>query len=339
MVDGVVGVEDLMFRVFPEKTIVVYLDQNKWIDLSRAYHGMLGGKNFEHVLAKIQSAVADKNAIFPLSFQHYYETNKNSDLEQRRRLAKVMAEISQGICISPQERMLQWELERALAKLFGEPIPETPLIFGYGLPCAFGISLLIKDQDGYYVDIPENHFEQIKDKIASPDATFGILVEDNNDEFNIWAQEFQAIHNNLAGKLEGFRAKVKNLDKLSRKRAYSVHLATALEEEITKALSYFNKTPKEFFSIGAEKLDSFWEDVPTMNVEIELNVDRNEQWRDRKIEPNDVTDIAFLSIAIPYCDVLVVERSFCNLIKQNGLDKKYETHVFRDLNDLEKILM
>jgi hypothetical protein len=113
-----------MFTVFPERTTIIYLDQNKWIDLSRAYYGMAEGQKFQHVLTKIQSAVLSKNAIFPLSFQHYFETNKSSNLEQRRRLAKVMAELSQGICISPQERMMHWELKRSLAKLFNEPIFE-----------------------------------------------------------------------------------------------------------------------------------------------------------------------------------------------------------------------
>ena len=318
-----------MFTAFPEKTTIIYLDQNKWIDLSRAYYGMAEGKKFQGILSKVQSAVSSKNAIFPLSFQHYFETNKSSNLEQRRRLARVMAEISQGICISPQERMMQWELERSLGKLFNEPIPELPSALGYGFPCALGIS----------IEVSKDQLDETRDKIASPETTFNLLIEDNNDEFNVWTQEFEASHKDLAGKLEEFRKEVKYLDKLSRKRAYVVYLATALHEEITEVLRYFNKTPQELFLLDAEVLDSFWEDVPTLHIEIELNMSRNEQWRDRKIQPNDVTDISFLSTAIPYCDVLVVEKPFHNLIKQNKLDEKYKTQVFKDLNDLEKILV
>lgn len=325
--DGVVGGEILVFTTFPERTTIIYLDQNKWIDLSHAYHGMPEGQKFQHVLTKIQSAVSRKDAIFPLSFQHYFETNKGSNLEQRRRLAKVMAEISKGICISPQERMMQWELKRSLAKLFNEPILETPSAFGYGFPCALGLS----------VEIPKDQFDEAREKITSFETTFNLIVEDDSDEFNAWSQEFEITHNKLAGNLEKFREKVKNLEKLSRKHAYVVHLAIALQEEITEALSYFNKTPQELFSIGAKKLDSFWENVPTLHVEIELNVSRSEHW-DRKIEPNDTTDIAFLNVAIPYCDVLVVEKYFHNLIKQKGLDKKYKTQVFRSINDLEGVL-
>jgi hypothetical protein len=318
-----------MFTLFPEKTIVVYLDQNKWIDLSRAYYGMPEGKQFQPVLTKIQSAVLNKSAIFPLSFQHYFETNKTPDIERRKRLAKVMAEISQGICISPQERMMQWELGRSLAKLFDEPFPEVPSAFGYGFPCALGIS----------IEVPKDQYDETREKITSPETTFSLLVEDDNDEFNRWAQEFETTHYDLARKLEQFRKDVKNLNKLSRKHAYIAHLAEALKEKMTKVLGYFNKTYQEFLSIDAERLDAFWNDVPTIHVEIELNMGRNEQWKDRKIQPNDSTDIAFLSTAIPYCDVLVVEKSFHYLIQQIKLDEIYEMHVFKDLNDLKKILI
>jgi hypothetical protein len=326
-----------MFTTFPKETTIVYLDQNKWIDLSRAYHGMPEGKEFQPALTKIQSAVLNKSAIFPLSFQHYFETNKDPDLERRRRLARVMAELSQGICISPQERMMQWELERALAQLFNEQSPEIPPTFGYGIPCAFGFSLIVKDQSGNYVALPKEQSEQIRDGITSFDATFNLLMEDDNVEFHDWAQEFQITHNNLAGKLEEFRKTVRKLGKLSRKRAYIVHLATALEEEITKVLGYFDKTPEDLFSIGAEKLDAFWENIPTLDVEIELNVSRNEHW-DRKIESNDATDIAFLNVAIPYCDVLVLEKYFHNLARNSKLDKKYNTRIIKSLSDLENFL-
>jgi len=316
-----------MFAEFPKSSTIVYLDQNMWIYLSQAYYGIPKGEKYQPVLAKIQKAVSNKSAIFPLSSQHYYETNKGSDLEQRKRLAKVMAEISQGIAISPQERMFKWELVRALAKLFNEPIPAMPPVLGYGLPCAFGISL----------QIPKEQFDETRDRITSPNTTFSLLVENDNDEFNNWAQEFETTHSNLTGKLNEFREKVRKSDKSLRRRAYVVHLATALEEEITKSLGYFNKTPEEFFSIGAEKLDSFWENIPTMNVEIELNVGRNEHW-DRKIEPNDTTDIAFLTVAIPYCDIVVLERYFHNLAQNKVLDKKYNTRIIRNLGDLENSL-
>lgn len=336
-----------MFTTFPEGTNIVYLDQNKWNDLSNAYHGLPQGQKFQHVLEKILMAVSNKSAIFPLSFEHYFETSKDPDAERRKRLAKVMAEVSQGVTISPQERTLQWELEGALAKLYDEPSPKTLSLFGYGFPCAIGVSLVTEDQTGNYVmkdhngdfvTISIDQFEQIRERLFSSQAIYDFLMESDNGEFSAWTQEFQAHRINLTGRLENFRTKVRKSNKPLHKHAYIAHIATALEEEITKALDYFNKTPEEFFSIGAEKLDDFWEDVPTLNVEIELNVGRNEHW-DRKIEPNDATDISFLNVALPYCDVLVVEKYFHNLIKQIGLDKRYQTLVFRDLNDLEGILV
>jgi len=66
-------------------------------------------------------------------------------------------------------------------------------------------------------------------------------------------------------------------------------------------------------------------------------VSRNEHW-DRKIESNDATDIAFLNVAIPYCDVLVLEKYFHNLARNSKLDKKYNTRIIKSLSDLENFL-
>jgi hypothetical protein len=342
-----VGGNALMFTTFPKETTIIYLDQNKWNDLSCAYYGMPEGKKFRHVLEKIQTAISNKSAILPLSFEHYFETNKDPDVERRKRLAKVLAKISQGIAISPQERTTQLELTRALAELYNEPIPKTLSMIGYGFPCVIGESLIIEDQNGSYimkdrngnfVTLTREQVEGIRDRITSPDLIFKLLIEVDNNEFNKWVQEFQTSHAKLATNLERFRQEVRRDDKTLHKSAYAEQLATALEDEISKALSHFNKTTEEFFSISAEKLDAFWENVPTLDVEIALNAGRNEHWR-RTIEPNDVTDISFLNVAIPYCDVLVVEKYFHNLIKQIGLDKKYKTQIFRNINDLEEILV
>ncbi len=77
-----------MFTAFPETTTIVYLDQNKWIDLSRAYYGIQDGQKFQSVLTKIQTVVSNKSAIFPLSFQHYYETNKSSEYRTTQTFSK-----------------------------------------------------------------------------------------------------------------------------------------------------------------------------------------------------------------------------------------------------------
>ena len=82
---------------------------------------------------------------------------------------------------------------------------------------------------------------------------------------------------------------------------------------------------------------AFFADVPTLDVETELAVARNEDWN-KGIHTNDSDDIAFLSVAIPYCDIVVTEKYWRHRVKTAKLNKKYETIILDDLLDLERYL-
>ncbi len=49
-----------------EMLMVIYLDQNKWIDLARAYHNRPNGNQFKSVLQKVIEAVESKKSNFPI---------------------------------------------------------------------------------------------------------------------------------------------------------------------------------------------------------------------------------------------------------------------------------
>jgi hypothetical protein len=55
--------------------------------------------------------------------------------------------------------------------------------------------------------------------------------------------------------------------------------------------------------------------------------------RDWKI--NDLRDIAALSIAIPYCDVVVTDKKACDTAANRAhLDREFSTPIFSKLTDL-----
>jgi hypothetical protein len=58
---------------------------------------------------------------------------------------------------------------------------------------------------------------------------------------------------------------------------------------------------------------------------------RNPQW---EWHQHDRTDIASLSAALPYVDILVTEKQWCHVIRQAGLDIKYRTQVVSSISDL-----
>ena len=78
---------------------------------------------------------------------------------------------------------------------------------------------------------------------------------------------------------------------------------------------------------------AFVHDIPTVDVFVTLGLERDKQ-ADRPIHRNDLKDIGFLAMALPYCDVIVCEKFFGHLACSVGLDKKYSTLVLRSLDDL-----
>src|SRR5262245_14450491 len=116
----------------------IYLDQNKWVDLARAYHGHPDGGAFTATLKACKRAVEGRTAFFPLSVTHYEETAVVSDSGRRDRLAEVMELLSGFTTIASQLRVVPVELEWALNRRFGRPAkPMDLVLYGFGAAHAF----------------------------------------------------------------------------------------------------------------------------------------------------------------------------------------------------------
>jgi len=88
---------------------------------------------------------------------------------------------------------------------------------------------------------------------------------------------------------------------------------------------------------GAESMEEFFEDMPATNVSFRLTYARDELF-ERKVQPNDIADINHLAGAIPYCDIVVTEKTFGSMAQKLGLDKKYGCTVLRSLKELNKMI-
>ena len=82
---------------------------------------------------------------------------------------------------------------------------------------------------------------------------------------------------------------------------------------------------------------SVLESVPTLDVLVTLETERDENLP-RKPHENDLADLAALSVAIPYCDIVVTEKHWANVAKRNKLNRKYDTCILTDVRELETVL-
>ena len=89
----------------------VYLDQNKWVDLSRGFDSDgADGARFRDVALEIEAAVEARRASFPLSVAHIFETWKRRKWEPRHALAATMTRISRNDAIAAPHALLHAEL-------------------------------------------------------------------------------------------------------------------------------------------------------------------------------------------------------------------------------------
>jgi len=83
-------------------------------------------------------------------------------------------------------------------------------------------------------------------------------------------------------------------------------------------------------------IESFLEDIPSSDILIHLSFARDEESQERVVQPNDLIDIAHLAGAVPYCDIVVMEKMFASICCKLKLDKKYGCMVLNSLKDLNK---
>ena len=75
---------------------IVYLDQNKWIELARVQAGAVTSGPTADLYSQLLAAVECGKVLFPLSVSHVLETSKRNEPISRGHLAETQAKLSRG---------------------------------------------------------------------------------------------------------------------------------------------------------------------------------------------------------------------------------------------------
>jgi hypothetical protein len=145
------------------------------------------------------------------------------------------------------------------------------------------------------------------------------------------------INEPFVAKMEKSREQDRGENNDLQERTYLAVLTKELQPKLISMLGNRSRTMNDFFSLGLENVRSFFHNVPTLDIEIGLALSLNRHW-DRKLRVNDTSDVAFACISVPYCDVVVTEVFLRTLVTRRRIDKKYNTVVLSDLNDLLPLL-
>lgn len=328
-----------------EIPVIVYLDQNKWIDLSRSYYVVNNESKFRNLLTLLQKLCEEGKLIMPLSVVHFTETQKESNIERRKKLAHLMTELSRGYTILLQEKVLDLEISNCV----GVNCNETPINIrkeilgkGYGFALGMGTPILKLPPSVFESSTKEKQFHMDwKNHIESREIIYKHLVErDSNLE-----KKLECLRRGETEALPKVEIARSNAQRdLNKEQRYYVELIDLTDDRfVGKLISEVKKRNVNIIdllpigNLTKEEVDNFYENFPTMLVTVKLYWRRNEETQ-RRAKLNDGRDLAFLSVAIPYCDIVVIEKDWCSKAKALKLDAKYGTLLYRNLEELESYL-
>ena len=329
---------------------------NQWVYLAQAATGHANGKRYEKALEALRGAVG--RLVIPLSAAHYMEVEGIRDAKRRSNLATLMEELSGFVCIMPPSSVMRVELDAALAQLLGTPslFPSAPLL-GLGALQAFGrrggLTIHSEDEGDITARVRQEwpggpaaydafslaaDLQITRDVLRGPDGEVEVaemrgrgwdptvarrIAEDR-------AQGERGLAQRLVAKPE-YRDRVRDLVSA---RYLAFELVNAFKEAVAAhGRGDLVATLTDDIDIARRLTDS----MPSADAWISLLTasHRNPQSR---WEPNDIFDFDALSVAVPYCDVVVTDRHACSLTNAARLPQRLGTKVIPTLDQLVSVL-
>lgn len=320
--------------------MIIYLDQNKWIDLARALIKPEDNPNFIDVANLIKDKSTKGEWQLPISMVHFMETCTRADEKSRTRLAKVMSKISRNKSIQSFIDLTELEFINAFSKIHnGSPCIEIDAISD-NLFDALGPQVPTLEISDSVPKEAQIQIQQIfKEDVLENEELFVLLMEKYEDRESIAdiekddydaKESWEALQTEFSGLPIEYRYKIFLI------RSFFDHFSMFYK----KIMLVLNKTkeqilPKEILA-SQEKTLELLESIPSLDVRVKLMYEslRNPN---RPVHEHDSNDVAFLSTAIPYTDVVITERTWKHFANTAKLGKKYNTIIENDLNFLKTL--
>jgi len=332
---------------------VVYLDLNHWIYLAQASVRHSKGSSFARALEACRDARSAGTALFVLSDIHYMEMLKIKDPAQRRALANVMEELTDFAALVSRVVVMELELTAMLDRFAREPspLPVIPLI-GRGVRHTVGrqSGLKIMGPSGDATDQARERMgaKAFDDFVAQADLLLerSVLRGPTDNEVESlralgWNPE--AVMQVAERRAAEERDQTLRLDgggpwRHSRLRdvvsARELHIE--FQDILPRALAERGLVLSDVIS-DLQSARAFVRAMPSTEVSIELKTAWHRN-RDKQWSANDIYDIDAMSLAVPYCDVVVTEKACHHALEAARLGKRMHTALLRNLEDLPSTL-
>jgi hypothetical protein len=329
---------------------VIYLDLNHWISLAKADTDHRDGARFRDALEFVRH-LGDR-VVIPLASVHYMEMGAIADPQQRFAIAGVMEELTGFACIVPRSTVIRLEIDAGLARIVqAEPRFTRVGLLGHGVMQAFGKrgGLQVRLDDGEVVTSQirelwpdgEHEFDEFirsgellldRSVLRGPtDAEAPALRERGWDPTGS-----RAVAEDRAASERELVQQLDDKPGLRRGRLRDAVAARYLANEVLPLLLealQLHGIALTDIAVDRDAGRRFVDAMPSADAWISLLTarHRNSQLR---WEPNDMFDLDAMSVAIPYCDVVVTDRHACRVANVAGLPERLGATVIATLDEL-----
>jgi hypothetical protein len=310
----------------------VYIDLNHWIGLAKSRKG--GDLALEQRLAALVDAGA---IVVPVSAAHIIEIAAILSERQRQNLSSMLRSLSRGVVLRSLDEVRAIEVSSRVAAHYGigAPVDVKSIALARGYARAFGEpkiefssspranpgEAVIAEQEVWDVlndeklldEILSLYFAKIKTEGPEHGAVKAGLEQTRQA---IQGKELAAIETEcLSGLRRGFAA-----------------LALRAVTELGLSQAQLEANPPTHFWTN-----EYMATLPTFNVWSKLYA-YLARVMSREITVNDLYDMGHLSVAVPYCDVVVADAAMKHLLTFRRLNEAYNTAVHSDLTEaIEKL--
>lgn len=302
---------------------------------------------------------ADAGVAFPLSCTHYIETGAIRNPRQRRDVAAVMASVSHCRTIRLRRDLLRNQLLVAMHEQFGRPTfrPQNLDPLGVGVHWAFqGVekTLQVHNADGEIIDLDQ--FPREMRIRATQGVEYQLLAGPPGEDEKVLRKRYGYRPESTVevgrSRLEWEQEFVGHLDDTPPKDPAELRVWIQAREVVHENLELLVQVFKEYGlptrllagGFGDNDPDGrhhfvsgFFDQLPSVRVavDLKLSVHRNNQ---RGWAKNDVYDIDAMSIAVPYCAVVVTDKAAADALRRVRAGEHHGTFITAKLAELTEVL-
>lgn len=311
---------------------VIYLDQNKWVELARAAKTPAEHQDLVSLLENIAAEVSDGRLLFPLTAANLYETYKINNAQRRHDIAYLQAMLSRGYVFRGRHKRLDVEISTVLRNAGGlTPFAREPRWF---LSSIF-IEAFADLSDPRLAGLVPEIVSQAIDRNPQP-ALYDYLMTAPDGERSFAVMRFSDGSEKLRLRIEDRRKLHLNEPISTRRKIYGALLLID-EADLIVSIAQKSRLPWSTISeVGGPTARRLIRDVPTYYIERELAL--RLEMQNRPIEENDFRDMQAFCAVVPYADLVIGENQFADVCRQARLPEKYGTQISTKIFDLREFL-